>query len=216
MRPLTAIETRVLACLAEKELATPDYYPLSLNALVNACNQKSNRDPVMQLSEEDVAEAIEALRPLGLIMLSGEGGRVAKYAHNLSGKFHLAPEELAIMTELMLRGPQTPGELRQRASRMVPFDSLEKVEQVVGELLEREEPLIRRLPRQPGRKEQRLAQLLGGEPEIDASPAVEPAAVTQARERRERIDELELQVSALKQELAELRDAFERFKSQFD
>ncbi|TYO99481.1 hypothetical protein EDC39_1023 [Geothermobacter ehrlichii] len=216
LRPLTATEVRVLGCLAEKELATPEYYPLSLNALVNACNQKSNRDPVMQLTAEDVAEAIAALRPLGLVMQSNDGGRVAKFAHNLSGKLHLVPAELAILAELLLRGPQTPGELRQRTARMHAFDSLESLERSVEEMLQRQQPILTRLPRQPGRKEQRIAHLLAGEPEVETAPAAEPAAVATARERQERLDRLEQAVEQLRNELAGLRAEFERFKKEFE
>jgi len=216
LRQLNPIEIRVLGCLAEKELATPDYYPLSLNALVNACNQKSNRDPLMQLNEEDVAEAIETLRPLGLVILSGDGGRVAKYAHNLDGKFNLVPAELAILAELLLRGAQTPGELRQRASRMHSFTTLAEIEAVINELLDREAPLLTRLPRQPGRKEQRLTQLLAGEPDIDAEPTTDAPAVLQARDSRQRIDNLEQQLADLRRELDELKSDFTAFRRQFE
>jgi len=216
LRQLNPIEIRVLGCLAEKELATPDYYPLSLNALVNACNQKSNRDPLMQLNEEDVAEAIETLRPLGLVILSGDGGRVAKYAHNLDGKFNLVPAELAILAELLLRGAQTPGELRQRASRMHSFTTLAEIEAVINELLDREVPLLTRLPRQPGRKEQRLMQLLAGEPDLDAEPPTDAPAVLQARDSRQRIDNLEQQLADLRRELDELKSDFTAFRRQFE
>jgi len=216
LRTLNPIEIRVLGCLAEKELATPDYYPLSLNALVNACNQKSNRSPVMQLDEDVVAEAIAALRPLGLVMQSSDGGRVAKVAHNLSGKLNLVPAELAILAELLLRGAQTLGELRQRASRMHAIDNLEEVEALVDEMLERETPLLVRLPRQPGRKEQRLMHLLAGEPEFtEEAPAAAPA-VAQAASRHERIDGLEETVAGLKRELEELREEFAAFRKQFE
>ncbi|PNU19644.1 DUF480 domain-containing protein [Geothermobacter hydrogeniphilus] len=216
LRQLNPIEIRVLGCLAEKELATPDYYPLSLNALINACNQKSNRDPLMQLNEEDVAEAIETLRPLGLVMLSGDGGRVAKYAHNLDGKFNLVPAELAVLTELLLRGAQTPGELRQRASRMHPFTTLAEIEAVINELLDREVPLLTRLPRQPGRKEQRLTQLLAGKPDIEPEPTTDAPAVLQAHNSRQRIDNLEQQLADLRRELDELRSDFTAFRRQFE
>jgi len=214
-RPLTVIEIRVLGCLAEKELATPEYYPLSLNALLNACNQKSNRDPVMQLGEAEVAKALEALRPLGLVIRAG-GGRVTKYAHNLGGKLHLVPAELAILTELLLRGPQTPGELRQRTARMHAFASLQELEQTVEELLQRTPPLLVRLPRQPGRKEQRLAHLLAGEPDITAVTPNEPAMLITAGERQERLDHLEKTVEQLQDELAALRREFERFRKEFE
>jgi len=216
-RPLDPVEIRVLGCLVEKELATPEYYPLSLNALVNACNQKSNRDPVVEFDETVVAQALESLRPLGLATQSAEGGRVAKYCHNLDGKLRLDPMELAVLAELLLRGPQTAGELRQRASRMQPFPSLEAVEAVVAELAGREPPLVTRLPRQPGRKEHRFAQLLGGEPEPgEVEPATPPQAVLQVRADNERLASLEEEVSELKRQLAALQEAFAQFRAQFD
>lgn len=215
-RPLTQIEIRLLGCLAEKELSTPEYYPLSLNALVNACNQKSNRNPVMQLEELDVAEALESLRPLGLVMQSSDGGRVPKYAHNLTGKLSLVPSELAVVTELLVRGAQTPGELRQRASRMHPFESLEELEQVVEDLLDREPPILTRLPRQPGRKEQRTMHLLAGEPDIETVALTAEPAVLQVRARQEEMENLEQTVAALQQELADLRAEFEKFRKQFE
>jgi uncharacterized protein len=217
MNQLNPVEIRVLGCLAEKELATPEYYPLTLNALVNACNQKSNRDPVVNFDEMTVAAALESLRPVGLVTQSAEGGRVAKYCHNLDGKLKLDPVELAIMAELLLRGPQTPGELRQRASRMTPLATLEQVEEVLQELLGREEPMITRLPRQPGRKEHRFAQLLGGEiePEAGDMPAP-PPAVQQVQADNVRISELERQVAELQQKLAELREELQIFRKEFE
>lgn len=215
-RSLSPVEIRVLGCLAEKELATPDYYPLSVNALLNACNQKSNRAPVMQLDEEDVADSIAALRPLGLVMQSSDGGRVAKFAHNLNGKLNLVPAELAILTELLLRGAQTPGELRQRASRMHPFETLDELETIIGELLERETALLVRLPRQPGRKEQRLMHLLAGEPEVEEEAPTAAPAVAMAASRQERIGSLEETVAELKQELGRLREDFAAFRKQFE
>lgn len=216
MTPLNPVEIRVLGCLAEKELATPEYYPLTLNALVNACNQKSNRSPVVQYDDLTVAGALESLRPVGLVTLSAEGGRTAKYCHNLDGKLKLSPPELAVLVELLLRGPQTPGELRQRASRMSAIDSLEELEEILEEMQQREEPIVVRLPRQPGRKECRYAQLLAGEPELEAVDAELPAAVRQVRADNQRLDELEQQVTQLSEELAELREEFRQFRQQFD
>ena len=156
-------EIRVLGCLIEKEMTTPDYYPLTLNALTNACNQKSNRDPVVDLEETDVVRALDALRMKGLAMQAhGEGSRVPKYRHSLAEKLFLEPEELAILCELFLRGPQTVGELRGRAGRMHDFEDLAQVEAVLQELMERQPPMAAKLPRQPGRKEHRYAHLLGG------------------------------------------------------
>jgi len=215
-RPLNPVEIRVLGCLVEKELATPDYYPLTLNALVNACNQKSNRDPVVEFDEMIVAQALEGLRPLGFATQSAEGGRAAKYCHNLDGKLRLDPAEMAVMAELLLRGPQTAGELRQRASRMQPIDSLEAVEAILAELAGRDEPLAVKLPRQPGRKEQRFAHLLAGEPELNEPEAAAPQAVLQVRADNERLAAMEAEVTALKTALAELQDEFSRFREQFE
>lgn len=216
-RPLNAVEIRVLGCLVEKELATPDYYPLTLNALVNACNQKSNRDPVVAFDEATVAQALESLRPLGFATQSAEGGRAAKYCHNLDGKLRLDPTEMAVLTELLLRGPQTAGELRQRASRMQAIASLEAVETILNELAEREQPLVVKLPRQPGRKEHRFAQLLSGEPDIQALEAAnEPQAVLQVRADNERLAAAETEIAELKTALSELQEEFRRFRQQFD
>lgn len=217
MNHLNPVEIRVLGCLAEKELATPEYYPLTLNALLNACNQKSNRDPVVAYDEMAVAVALESLRPLGLVTQSAEGGRVAKYCHNLDGKLKLDPAELAVMVELLLRGPQTAGELRQRASRMTPLATLSQVEEVLEELLARDEPLIARLPRQPGRKEHRFAQRLSGEP-IPDQPALPepPTAVLKVQGDHERVAELERQVTELRQDLVELRRELQQFRKEFE
>jgi uncharacterized protein YceH (UPF0502 family) len=216
---LNEIEIRVLGCLIEKEMTTPDYYPLTLNALTNACNQKSNRDPVLGLEETDVVRALDALRLKGLAMQAhGEGSRVPKYRHSLAEKLFLEPEELAILCELFLRGPQTIGELRGRADRMHSFEDLTRVEAVLQELMERQPPLAVKLPRQPGRKEHRYAHLLGGEPEMMAeerSPAPE-AATLKVRAENERIEALEQEVEALRSEVAELRRILEEFRSQFE
>lgn len=215
-RNLTEAEVRVLGCLVEKELATPEYYPLTLNALVNACNQKSNRLPVVEFDDVIVAEALEGLRPLGLATQSAEGGRAAKFCHNLYGKYQLDDNEMAVFAELLLRGPQTPGELRQRASRMRPFDSLEQVEDVLNLLMTREDPLVARLPRQPGRKEQRYAQLLAGEPAIEDVGVNPPPAILQARAGHEKLTELENEIATLKAQFAALQQAFDAFRRQFE
>ena len=211
-RELTATEIRVLGCLIEKEMTTPDYYPLTLNSLTTACKQTTNRDPVIDLEETDVVKALDRLRHHGFAMqASGEGRRVPKYAHNLEAKLHLEPEALAILCELFVRGPQTLGELRTRCERMSPFADLAAVEAVLTELAEQELPLAIKLPRQPGRKEQRYAHLLSGAPEVapvDAEPAPEAARLKVAAEA-DRIQKLE-------DELAALRAEFEAFKTQFE
>jgi uncharacterized protein YceH (UPF0502 family) len=215
-RDLTAVETRVLGCLVEKELATPEYYPMTLNALVNACNQKSNRSPVLALDETLVAEALESLRPLGLAIQSVEGGRAAKFCHNLYGKYRMDNAEMAVFAELLLRGPQTGGELRQRASRMHSLDSLEQVEEILTELMNREETLVVKLPRQPGRKEHRYAQVLSGMPDPEEQLTPTPAAVLQVRAGNERLEALETEVSELKTAMEDLKATFEAFRRQFE
>ena len=208
---LTAIEIRVLGCLIEKEMTTPDYYPLTLNSLTAACNQKSNRDPVLELDETDVVKALDKLRFKGLAMqATGEGSRVPKYGHNLEAKLHFEPEQLAILCELFVRGPQTLGELRTRCERMRPFDDLAAVETVLVELIEHDPPLVVKLPRQPGRKEQRYAHLLAGAPELpEAAEAPPEAARLKVAAEDDRLQKLE-------EELAALRAEFEAFKTQFD
>lgn len=214
---LNEVEVRILGCLVEKELATPEYYPLTLNALTAACNQKSNRDPVLSLEEAEVVRALDALRTKGLARQSAEGVRAMKYCHCLSEKLLLEPPELAVLAELLLRGPQTVGELRGRAERMAPFAELTAVEQVLQTLMEREAPLVTRLPRQPGRKENRFAHLLAGEPAAAEELAPPPeAARRQVMAENERIAQLEAEVAALRDEVAELRRMMDEFRAQFD
>jgi uncharacterized protein YceH (UPF0502 family) len=214
---LTPDEVRVLGCLVEKELATPEYYPLTLNALANACNQKSNRDPVMSLNETDVVRALDSLRFQRLAHQSAEGVRAAKYCHNLEGLLRLEPDELAILAELLLRGPQTVGELRGRADRMRPFADLAAVEDVLTSLADRERPLVIRLPRQPGRKEQRYTHLLSGTPELTEEPFAPPEpARLQVMAENERLTALETEMAALRNELNELRTQLATFRAQFE
>jgi uncharacterized protein YceH (UPF0502 family) len=215
---LNEVEARVLGCLIEKEMTTPEYYPLSLNALTNACNQKSNRDPVMALEEEDVVRALNRLRFNQLTVVSGESSRVAKYRHLLAENLGLVPSELAVICELLVRGPQTVGELRTRCERMQPFADLAAVDDVLRELIERENPLIVRLPRQPGRKEARNAHLFSGMPDMTAEEhdvPSEPARVRVMAES-ERMAKLEEEVAALRSEVAGLRQVVEEFKKQFE
>lgn len=214
---LNDVEIRVLGCLIEKELATPEYYPLTLNALTNACNQKSNRAPVMALDETDVVRALDSLRFKRFAHQSAEGVRSAKYCHNLEGLLRLEPEELAVLAELLLRGPQTVGELRGRAERMHPLADLATVEEILQQLGEREPALAIQLPRQPGRKEPRFAHLLAGMPEHEQTteaPA-EPARLQVAAEN-ERITRLEEEVASLRSELETMRTRLKAFTSQFD
>lgn len=214
--PINEVEARILGALMEKELTTPEYYPLTLNSLTNACNQKSNRDPVMSLEDEDVVRGLDKLRIKGFARLSGEGGRVPKYCHCLGEK--LAPPELAVLAELLLRGPQTLGELRGRCDRMSPFADTAAVEEVLADLQKFETQLATLLPRQPGQKEQRYAHLLSGEPspqqtERQSSPE---AARVKVMAENERIAALESEVALLKDEVAALKQIMDEFKAQFD
>lgn len=205
---LHPVEVRVLGSLLEKEITTPEYYPMSLNALVNACNQKSNRDPVVNFDEALVEQALTSLRDKGLLLsISGAGSRVQKYGHRISEKLNLGRRELAILCELMVRGPQTPGELRSRAERMHRFDDLAELEAVIERLPE----LMVKLPRRPGEKESRYAHLLSGPP---AQGEAEPEAHTSPR--TDRIGALEAEVAGLRTELDELKQQFAGFRKQFE
>jgi uncharacterized protein len=209
---LNQIEVRVLGALLEKETTTPEYYPMSLNALINACNQKSNREPVMNLDESAVREALDSLNGKGLAgPISSAESRVTKFAHRLAETFNFDRRETAVLCVLFLRGPQTPGELRGRTERMYRFDGLEAVESVLHRLIERDPPLVRKLPRLPGTKESRYAHLLAGEVE-----AAELNAASEAGHETERIDRLEGEVAALQKELAELRQQLTDFRKQFE
>lgn len=208
---LDPIEVRVLGCLIEKELATPEYCPLTLNALVNACNQKSNRDPVMLLTDDDVERALGSLAHRQLAIVSGEGGRVIKYRHFLAEKLGLEPHAQALLAELMVRGPQTPGELRARASRMVDLPDVVTVLGVCLALEDREPPLVTTLPRQPGRKEARYAQLFSGPPDPESQTAGAPAPSARGPvvplpdpATDARLAALEAEVAALRAEVAAL------------
>jgi uncharacterized protein YceH (UPF0502 family) len=205
-------EVRVLGALLEKEVTTPEYYPLSLNALLNACNQKSNRDPVVHFGEETVERVLYALRDKGLLLnITGAGGRVPKYGHRLSEKLNLGRRELAILCELMLRGPQTLGELRTRAERMHRFDDISEVETVLDRMPE----LVTKLPRRPGEKEARYAHLLSGAPDV-AAAAPEHAVDSVALPRADRIAAVENEVAQLRQELEDLKQQFAGFQKQFE
>ena len=205
---LTPHEARVLGCLIEKEVTTPEVYPLSLNALALACNQKTNRDPVMSLDENEVARALDGLRQAGLALRSAEGGRVAKFAHNATAKLSLDGEELSVLCVLLLRGPQTPGELRARTERLHAFAEVTEVEAVLERLMEGDAPAVARLERLPGRKEFRYAQLFGGTPVGEslaeaAVPSSIPAAVGTADDRVARLED---EVAQLRGEVAALRE----------
>jgi uncharacterized protein len=203
---LTAAEARVLGALMEKETTTPEYYPLSLNALLNACNQRSNREPVMNLDEDDLRQAMHGLEAKGLAgRAQGAEGRVPKYEHRLGEAFNLSRAEGALLCVLLLRGPQTPGELRGRTERMQSFDEIADVLAGLEKLMQREPPLAAMLPRQPGTKESRYAQLLSGPVESTALPVTEPGTGTEASLYDERVAQLESSLAELRDELAALR-----------
>lgn len=213
---LDEIEIRVLGALVEKEITTPEYYPLSLNALVNACNQKSNRDPEMSLDEEAMRRALRTLGEKLLARSAATDGRVAKYEHRLQEAFNFTRQETAVMTELMLRGPQTPGELRSRAARLQPFDDLGQVQSTLQRLISREPPLVRLLPRQPGLKESRYAQLLSGNLEASAGGCEHKPAKQADNARGDEGNGVENRLAHLEEELAELKRQFSTFRKQFE
>lgn len=212
---LDQVELRVLGSLIEKEITTPEYYPLTLNALVNACNQKSNRDPVAAYDEDTVESAIETLRERRLAaVITGAGMRVAKYRESFSEALNLGRREVALLCVLMLRGPQTVGELHGRTERLHPFGDLGEVESVLDQLSSREpDPLVVRLPRQPGTKEPRYTHLLAGAPALAADASAGPAVVTP---REDRLSGLEAEVRELREEVRSLKDALATFRSQFE
>ena len=212
---LNSIELRVLGALVEKEITTPEYYPLSLNALVNACNQKSNRDPVMELSEGAVRQALDTLGEKGLAGVSRRtDSRVVKFEHRLQEAFNFNRREAAVLCVLMLRGPQTPGELRGRAERMHRFEDLGEVQTTLQWLMKREPPLVKMLPRQSGTKEPRYAHLLAGE--IEAwEPEPEPETIA-GPSAADRIARLEDQVSLLQKEVVDLKQTLSEFRKQFE
>jgi len=213
---LTATEVRVLGSLIEKDITTPEYYPLSLNALVNACNQKTNRDPVMQLDEDAVRNALEGLQERRMAgPARGADSRVTKYEQRLQEVFNFTRPEIAALCVLLLRGPQTPGELRGRAERMHRFETLEDVQSALQKLMQREPPLAKVLPRQPGTKESRYAHLLAGDVVDEESPMA-GASVGRNSGDAERIARLEEEVVELRRDVSEVKDQLERFRKQFE
>jgi uncharacterized protein len=216
---LNDTEARVLGSLVEKQVTTPEYYPLTLNALMLACNQKNNRHPVTAFSEDTVAQALESLREKNLAyVFYGSTSRVPKYKHVLPEVMHLSQPELALICVLLLRGPQTTGELATRAFRLHEFSGLEEVESTLNSLISREpDPLVTRLARQPGQKEVRYAHLLSGEVTVDAIPETERRPETASRSSQaDRVSKLESEVDELKTELRRLQQQFEGFKKQFE
>lgn len=217
---LNDVEVRILGCLIEKEITTPEYYPITLNALTNACNQKSNRDPVVLYEQTTVVRGLDRLRDKDLAIAVHEAGsRVPKYKHSFREKFGLTEQEVAILCELMLRGPQTIGEIRSRANRMYNFkEGLKEVEEILQGLMEREEPRVVKLPRQAGKKENRYMHLFSGEPEIqeeEQTLSMETATL-KVRTEEERITKLEEELKGLRCDFDDLKQAFNTFKSEFE
>ena len=214
---LSDVEVRVLGALVEKEITTPEYYPLSLNALTNACNQKSNRDPMMALDEDAVRRALRSLTDQYIVRSASGDSRVAKFEHRLNEFYNFHRHEIAVLCVLMLRGPQTPGELRTRAERMYEFQDLDSVHAALNLLMRRDPPLVKALPRQPGTKESRFMHLLSGDrgPASGAEEVPEGAASGVNATYSERIAQLETEVSELRRELETLREQFSSFQKQF-
>jgi uncharacterized protein len=223
---LSPAEARVLGCLIEKEITTPDYYPLSLNALQNAANQKSNREPVMELDEDSIRRSLHSLSEQGLARSAATDSRVAKYEHRLADVFNFHRHEIALICVLLLRGPQTPGELRTRTERLYAFDDLNAVHSALNLLMNRQPPLVKLLARQPGTKEARYAHLLSGDVADHAgagnassaasseSPNVAHEA-TVAATYSERLLDLEREVADLRNEVTELKHQLAAFQKQF-
>jgi uncharacterized protein len=214
---LNLYETRVIGCLIEKAITTPDQYPLSLNALVNACNQKSNRDPILELKEATVQDTVDGLIKKFLVS-RGYGSRVTKYQHRFCnsefGTLQLSEKATAIICELFLRGPQTPGELRSRTERLCKFEDVNEVEAELASLMAREEPLAVKLPREPGKRESRYAHLFSGNPQPSTVPTMDSDGVETKTSDRERMDTLEKQVYELQLGLDKLRQKYEHLAEQ--
>jgi uncharacterized protein len=220
---LSEVEARVLGALIEKESTTPEYYPLSLNALVNACNQKSNREPVMSLDEETVRRALRSLTDQYVVRSASGDSRVVKFEHRLNELYNFHRHEIALLCVLLLRGPQTPGELRTRTERIYSFEDLDAVHSALNLLMRRDPPLVKVLPRQPGTKESRYMHLLSGDivpPDSAAthdddshSDSAQPPGLSAAEVSR--ITDLENELTGLRRELETLREQFAAFQKQF-
>ena len=210
---LNDVETRVLGCLLEKSMTTPDYYPLTLNSLLTACNQKSNRLPVVSFDETTLARGLDSLKDKRLVVQS-DAGRVPKYAEIMVSSRNLLTQEAAVLMVLMLRGPQTLGELRGRSERAFQFSDLSEVEERVEEMIEA--GYVRKLSRLPGHKEHRYAHLLAGEPQIETPAAVIEPAMREIKAENDKIAFLMSEVERLRAELQHLREDFSRFKGEFE
>ncbi|HEV7642299.1 MAG TPA: DUF480 domain-containing protein [Pyrinomonadaceae bacterium] len=214
MIELNEVEARVLGSLVEKQLTTPEYYPMTLNALTAACNQKTSRDPVVSYDEATVQAALDSLHDKYLVYLfHGSTARAVKYKHMLPSVYELEPSETAAICVLLLRGPQTPGEIHSRTGRLYDFKDLNDVQGSLDSLARRDEPMIVRLERQPGQKDARYAHLLSGPVAAETAAASRPAAVTQ---KDERLEKLEQEVENLRTEVSTLKETFEEFKKQFE
>ncbi len=214
---LTDIEARVLGSLVEKQLTTPEYYPLTLNALINACNQKSNRDPMVNYDETTVNQCLETLRDRNLVyVFYGSTSRVPKYKHMLPTVYELDPAETAVIDVMLLRGPQTLGELRTRTERLHGFSGLGEIQETLDGLARRDDPLVVRLPVQPGQKEARFAHLLSGEIDIEAFAVAQATRSTRSGVDAERVEKLEEEVTSLRAEVEELKKTLEEFRKQFE
>lgn len=212
---LSEVETRILGALIEKQLTTPEYYPLTLNALVAACNQKTNREPIVAFTDETVTTALENLREKNVVyVFYGSTSRVAKYKHILPEVYELSESETALIAVLMLRGAQTLGELRERTGRLYEFSGLGEINETLEGLMRREEPLATRLERQAGQKEIRFAHLLSGTvaAQRQSVATVNPISNSQT----ERIEKLESEIETLREEISDFRQTFEEFRKQFE
>jgi uncharacterized protein YceH (UPF0502 family) len=212
---LDAVETRILGSLLEKDITTPEYYPLTLNALIAACNQKSNREPVMELGEASVRAALRSLEEKGLAGLARAEGRVARFEHHMGEVLNLGRRETALLCTLLLRGAQTPGELRGRSERMHRLEDLDEVQLVLQKLIDHDPPLVKLLPRQPGTKEARYVDLFGSR-EFEVNDDAGSVAMASPVSREERIAALESEIAQLRAEFEALRQQFAEFRSQFE
>jgi uncharacterized protein len=211
---LNEFELRVVGSLIEKQIATPAYYPMTLNALTNACNQKNHRDPVVSYDETTVERAIDGLRAKNLAyVFHGSEARVPKYAQQFSKYFELNQSEIAVLCVLILRGPQTPGELRSRTAHLQNFEHLSEIESTLESLISRAQPLIIKLARQPGARESRYAHLIGGEIIVENQSE---STTHQKQPERDRIGKLEEEVSLMRQEIEQLKRQFQEFKKLFE
>jgi hypothetical protein len=214
---LNETEARVIGSLVEKQLTTPEYYPLTLNALVNACNQKSNRDPIVSYDESTVTATLERLRDRNLVyVFYGSTSRVPKYKHMLPSVYELEPSEVAVICVMLLRGPQTIGELKIRTERLYAFEGLLQIQETLDGLARREEPLVLKLERQLGQKEARYAHLLSGPIDVEAYTAAAAAGRSHGGGDPGRIEKLEQEIERLSTELTSFRETFDEFRKQFE